>query len=182
MDEIDKLINDLEEKSKTSFEEIDLLLDSVDNLIQNTNKELSSENNNDDSKTREILSKKETELRKLKLIPKMNRICNSYYHKYKEVNKKIDENIKGVNYLNNKSLTKFIGNVDEKLINEMILDYLIRKGNLKTVERFIEESRVDPSKLMEDIKIFKEYYEIFNDLKNHKLNKLYEWCERNKEI
>ena len=44
MDEIDKLINDLEEKSKTSFEEIDLLLDSVDNLIQNTNKELSSEN------------------------------------------------------------------------------------------------------------------------------------------
>ena len=182
MDEIDKLINDLEEKSKTSFEEIDLLLDSVDNLIQDTNKELSSENNNDDSKTREILSKKETELRKLKLIPKMNRICNSYYHKYKEVNKKIDENIKGVNYLNNKSLTKFIGNVDEKLINEMILDYLIRKGNLKTVERFIEESRVDPSKLMEDIKIFKEYYEIFNDLKNHKLNKLYEWCTKNKEI
>ena len=112
----------------------------------------------------------------------MNRICNSYYHKYKEVNKKIDENIKGVNYLNNKSLTKFIGNVDEKLINEMILDYLIRKGNLKTVERFIEESRVDPSKLMEDIKIFKEYYEIFNDLKNHKLNKLYEWCTKNKEI
>ena len=152
MDEIDKLINDLEEKSKTSFEEIDLLLDSVDNLIQNTNKELSSENNNDDSKTREILSKKETELRKLKLIPKLNRICNSYYHKYKEVNKKIDENIKGVNYLNNKSLTKFIGNVDEKLINEMILDYLIRKGNLKTVERFIEESRVDPSKLMEAAK------------------------------
>ena len=74
MDEIDKLINDLEEKSKTSFEEIDLLLDSVDNLIQDTNKELSSENNNDDSKTREILSKKETELRKLKLIPKLNRI------------------------------------------------------------------------------------------------------------
>ena len=182
MDEIDKLINDLEEKSKTSFEEIDLLLDSVDNLIQNTNKELSSDNNNDDSKTREILSKKETELRKLKLIPKLNRICNSYYHKYKEVNKKIDENIKGVNYLNNKSLTKFIGNVDEKFINEMILDYLIRKGNLKTVERFIEESRVDPSKLMEDIKIFKEYYEIFNDLKNHKLNKLYEWCTKNKEI
>ena len=182
MDEIDKLINDLEEKSKTSFEEIDLLLDSVDNLIQNTNKELSSENNNDDSKTREILSKKETELRKLKLIPKMNRICNSYYHKYKEVNKKIDENIKGVNYLNNKSLTKFIGNVDEKLINEMILDYLIRKGNLKTVERFIEESRVDPSKLMEDIKIFKEYYEIIKDLNENKLDKLYEWCVKNKEI
>ena len=182
MDEIDKLINNLEEKSKSSFEEIELLLDSVDNLIQETNKELSSENNKDDSKTREILLKKETELRKLKLIPKMNRICNSYYHKYKEVNKKIDDNIQGVNYLNNKNLTKFIGNIDEKLINEMILNYLIRKGNIKTVERFIEESRVDPTKLMEDIKIFKEYYGIINDLKSHKLNKLYEWCVKNKEI
>ena len=182
MDEIDKLINNLEEKSKSSFEEMELLLDSVDNLIQETNKELSSENNKDDSKTREILLKKETELRKLKLIPKMNRICNSYYHKYKEVNKKIDDNIQGVNYLNNKNLTKFIGNIDEKLINEMILNYLIRKGNIKTVERFIEESRVDPTKLMEDIKIFKEYYGIVNDLKSHKLNKLYEWCVKNKEI
>ena len=182
MDEIDKMINNLEEKSKTSFEEMDLLLDSVDNLIKETTKELSSENNIDNSKTREILSKKETELRKLKLIPKMNRICNSYYHKYKEVNKKIDDNIKGVNYLNNKNLTKFIGNIDEKLINEMILDFLIRKGNIKTVERFIEESRVDPSKLTEDIKIFKEYYEIINDFKEHKLNKLYEWCVKNKEV
>ena len=140
MDEIDKLIINLEEKSKTTFEEMDLLLDSVDNLIQETNKELSLENNNDDSKTRDILEKKEIELRKLKLIPKMNRISNSYYHKYKEVNKKIDENIKGVNYLNNKNLTKFIGNIDENLINEIILDYLIRKGNLKTMDRFIEES------------------------------------------
>ena len=182
MEEIDKLIINLEEKSKTTFEEMDLLLDSVDNLIQETNKELALENNNDDSKTRDILSKKEIELRKLKLIPKMNRISNSYYHKFKEVNKKIDENIKGVNYLNNKNLTKFIGNLDEKLINEIILDYLIRKGNLKTMERFIEESKVDSSKLKDEIKIFKEYYEIINDLNNHELNKLFEWCERNKEI
>ena len=182
MDEIDKLINSLEEKEKSSFEDMELLLDSVDNLIQQTNTELSSENNNDDSKTREILSKKEAELRKLKLIPKMNRICNSYYHKYKEVNKKIDENIKGVNYLNNKNLTKFIGNIDQNLINEMILDHLIRKGNIKTIDRFIEESKVDPSKFLEDIKIFKEYYEIVNDLNDHKLNKLYEWCVKNKEI
>ena len=182
MDEIDKLISNLGEKEKSSFEEMELLLDSVDNLIQDTNKELSLENNNDDSKTREILSKKETELRKLKLIPKMNRICNSYYHKFKEVNKKIDENIKGVNYLNNKNLTKFIGNIDQNLINEMILDHLIRKGNIKTIDRFIEESKVDPSKFLEDIKIFKEYYEIVNDLNDHKLNKLYEWCVKNKEI
>ena len=70
MEEIDKLIINLEEKSKTTFEEMDLLLDSVDNLIQETNKELALENNNDDSKTRDILSKKEIELRKLKLIPK----------------------------------------------------------------------------------------------------------------
>ena len=182
MDEIDKLISNLGEKEKSSFEEMELLLDSVDNLIQETNKELSLENNNDDSKTREILSKKETELRKLKLIPKMNRICNSYYHKFKEVNKKIDENIKGVNYLNNKNLTKFIGNIDQNLINEMILDHLIRKGNIKTIDRFIEESKVDPSKFLEDIKIFKEYYEIVNDLNDHKLNKLYEWCVKNKEI
>ena len=182
MDEIDKLISNLGEKEKSSFEEMELLLDSVDNLIQETKKELSLENNNDDSKTREILSKKETELRKLKLIPKMNRICNSYYHKFKEVNKKIDENIKGVNYLNNKNLTKFIGNIDQNLINEMILDHLIRKGNIKTIDRFIEESKVDPSKFLEDIKIFKEYYEIVNDLNDHKLNKLYEWCVKNKEI
>ena len=182
MDEIDKLISNLGEKEKSSFEEMELLLDSVDNLIQDTNKELSLENNNDDSKTRKILSKKETELRKLKLIPKMNRICNSYYHKFKEVNKKIDENIKGVNYLNNKNLTKFIGNIDQNLINEMILDHLIRKGNIKTIDRFIEESKVDPSKFLEDIKIFKEYYEIVNDLNDHKLNKLYEWCVKNKEI
>ena len=182
MEEIDKLINNLEEKEKTSFEEMELLLDSVDNLIQETNKELSLDNNKDDSKTSEIFSKKESELKKLKLIPKMNRICNSYYHKFKEVNKKIDDNIKGVNYLNNKSLTKFIGNIDQKLINEMILDYLIRKGNIKTVDRFIEESKVDPAKFEEEIKIFKEYYEIITDLNNHKLNKLYEWCVKNKEI
>ena len=182
MDEIDKLINSLEEKEKSSFEDMELLLDSVDNLIQQTNTELSSENNNDDSKTREILSKKESELKKLKLIPKMNRICNSYYHKYKEVNKKIDENIKGVNYLNNQKLTKFIGNVDEKLIKEMILDHLIRKGNIKTVERFIEESKIDSSHLIDDIKIFKEYYEIIKGLNEHKLDKLYEWCVKNKEI
>ena len=182
MDEIDKLIINLEEKSKSTFEEMDLLLDSVDNLIQETNKELSLENNNDDSKTRDILEKKEIELRKLKLIPKMNRISNSYYHKYKEVNKKIDENIKGVNYLNNKNLTKFIGNIDENLINEIILDYLIRKGNLKTMDRFIEESKVDPSKLTEEIKIFKEYYKILNNLNNHELNMLFEWCEKNKDI
>ena len=182
MDEIDKLINSLEEKEKSSFEDMELLLDSVDNLIQQTNTELSSENNNDDSKTREILSKKEAELRKLKLIPKMNRICNSYYHKYKEVNKKIDDNIKGVNYLNNKNLTKFIGNVDEKLIKEMILDHLIRKGNLKTVERFIEESKIDSPNLLNDVKIFKEYYDIIRDLNGHKIEKLYEWCVKNKEI
>ena len=182
MDEIDKLINSLDEKEKSSFKDMELLLDSVDNLIQQTNIELSSENNNDDSKTREILSKKESELKKLKLIPKMNRICNSYYHKYKEVNKKIDENIKGVNYLNNQKLTKFIGNVDEKLIKEMILDHLIRKGNIKTVERFIEESKIDSSHLIDDIKIFKEYYEIIKDLNENKLDKLYEWCGKNKEI
>jgi hypothetical protein len=182
MDEIDKLINSLEEKEKSSFEDMELLIDSVDNLIQQTNTELLSENNKDDSKTREILSKKETELKKLKLIPKMNRICNSYYHKYKEVNKKIDDNIKGVNYLNNKNLTKFIGNVDEKLIKEIILDHLIRKGNIKTVERFIDEGQIDSSKLKDDIKIFKEYYYIINDLNNHKLDKLYEWCVKNKDI
>ena len=182
MDEIDKLINALEEKEKSSFDEMELLLDSVDNLIQQTNTELSSENNNNDSKTKEIFSKKEAELRKLKLIPKMNRICNSYYHKYKEVNKKIDENIKGVNYLNNNKLTKFIGNVDEKLIKEMILDHLIRKGNIKTVERFKEEGKIDSSNLTHDIEIFKEYYDIINDLKEHKLDKLYEWCIKNKEI
>ena len=182
MDEIDKLINSLDEKEKSSFKDMELLLDSVDNLIQQTNKELSSENNNDDSKTREILSKKESELKKLKLIPKMNRICNSYYHKYKEMNKKIDENVKGVNYLNNQKLTKFIGNVDEKLIKEMILDHLIRKGNIKTVERFIEESKIDSSHLIDDIKIFKEYYEIIKDLNENKLDKLYEWCSKNKEI
>ena len=51
MDEIDKLINALEEKEKSSFDEMELLLDSVDNLIQQTNTELSSENNNNDSKT-----------------------------------------------------------------------------------------------------------------------------------
>ena len=182
MDEIDKLINSLEEKEKSSFEDMELLIDSVDNLIQQTNTELLSENNKDDSKTREILSKKETELKKLKLIPKMNRICNSYYHKYKEVNKKIDDNIKGVNYLNNKNLTKYIGNVDEKLIKEIILDHLIRKGNIKTVERFIDEGQIDSSKLKDDIKIFKEYYYIINDLNNHKLDKLYEWCVKNKDI
>jgi hypothetical protein len=30
--------------------------------------------------------------------------------------------------------------------------------------------------------IFKEYYEIINDLDNHKINKLYEWCIKNKSI
>ena len=34
MDEIDKLINVLEEKEKSSFDEMELLLDSVDNLIE----------------------------------------------------------------------------------------------------------------------------------------------------
>ena len=177
-----KCENTTEKQICHSFEDMELLIDSVDNLIQQTNNELLSENNKDDSKTREILSKKETELKKLKLIPKMNRICNSYYHKYKEVNKKIDDNIKGVNYLNNKNLTKYIGNVDEKLIKEIILDHLIRKGNIKTVERFIDEGQIDSSKLKDDIKIFKEYYYIINDLNNHKLDKLYEWCVKNKDI
>ena len=116
---------------------MDKLLDSIDTLINETNNELSDENNKDESKTKDILSKRENELRKLKLIPKVNRICNSYYHKYKELNKKVDENIKGVNYLNNKDLTKFIGNIDEKLIKELIVEHLIRKGNAKTVQRYI---------------------------------------------
>ena len=129
MDEIDKLINDLEEKSKTSFEEIDLLLDSVDNLIQNTNKELSSENNNDDSKTREILSKKETELRKLKLIPKMNRICNSYYHKYKKV------------YENIKRLSPQLNEFFQKNILDIFRDY------------FCVDKTINPFVYFKDIKI-----------------------------
>ena len=137
MEDVEKALSFLEDKEKTSFEEMDKLLDSIDTLINETNNELSDENNKDESKTKDILSKRENELRKLKLIPKVNRICNSYYHKYKELNKKVDENIKGVNYLNNKDLTKFIGNIDEKLIKELIVEHLIRKGNAKTVQRYI---------------------------------------------
>ena len=182
MEVIEKEISALEEKEKTSFEEMDKLLDSMDTLIKDTNNELSEETNKNDSKTKDILTNKESELRKLKLIPKVNRICNSYYHKYKELNKNIDENIKGVNYLNNKNLTKFIGNIDEKLIKGMIVDHLIRKGNAKTVQKFIEESKLELSKLTKEIVLFQEYYDIINDLNNHKINKLYDWCIKNKEI
>ena len=180
MEEIEKEISSLEEKEKTSFEEMDKLLDSIENIINDTNNELSEDKNK--NKTKDILTNKESELRKLKLIPKVNRICNSYYHKYKELNKKIDENIKGVNYLNNKNLNKFIGNIDEKLIKEMIVDHLIRKGNAKTVQKYIEESKLELSKLTKEIILFQEYYDIINDLNSHKINKLYDWCIKNKEI
>ena len=182
MEEIEKEISSLEEKEKTSFEEMDNLLDSIEKLISETNNELLEEKNKDNSKTKDILTNKESELRKLKLIPKINRICNSYYHKYKELNKKIDENIKGVNYLNNKNLNKFVGNIDEKLIKEMIVDHLIRKGNAKTVQKYIEESKLELSKLSKEIILFQEYYDIINDLNSHKINKLYDWCIKNKEI
>ena len=182
MEDIEKTILALEEKETKTFEEIDTLLDSIDTLINDANNELSEEKNKDDSKSKEILSNKENELRKLKLIPKVNRICNSYYHKYKELNKKIDENIKGIYYLNNKNLNKFIGNIDEKLIKEMIVDHLIRKGNVKTAQKYIEESKLDLSPLNKDIIIFQEYYDIINDLNNHKINKLYDWCIKNKTI
>ena len=182
MEEIEKVILSLEEKEKTSFEEMDNLLDSMDTLINDSNKELSNEKNKNDSMTKNILNNKENELRKLKLIPKVNRICNSYYHKYKEVNKIIDENIKNVSYLNNENLTKFIGNIDEKLIKEMIVDHLIRKGNVRTVQKYIEESKFEASKLTKDILLFQEYYDIINDLNNKKINKLYDWCIKNKDI
>jgi len=182
MEDVEKALSVLEDKEKTSFEEMDKLLDSIDTLINETNNELSDENNKDESKTKDILSKRENELRKLKLIPKVNRICNSYYHKYKELNKKVDENIKGVNYLNNKDLTKFIGNIDEKLIKELIVEHLIRKGNAKTVQRYIEESKLESDSLTKDIMIFQEYYDIINDLNNNKIKKLYDWCIKNKDI
>ena len=176
------MISSLEEKEKTSFEEMEKLIDSIDTLINDTNNELSDEKNKNDINTKNILDNKENELRKLKLIPKVNRICNSYYHKYKELNKKIDENIKGVNYLNNDNLIKFIGNIDDKLIKEMILDHLIRKGNVKTVQKYIEESKLEISKLTKDIALFQEYYDIIKDLEYKKINKLYDWCIKNKEI
>ena len=182
MEDIEKSLSVLEDKEKTSFEEMDKLLDSIDTLVNETNNELSDGNNKDESKTKDILSKKENELRKLKLIPKVNRICNSYYHKYKELNKEVDENIKGVNYLNNKNLTKFIGNIDEKLIKELIIEHLIRKGNVKTVQRFIEESKLELDALTKDIMIFQEYYDIIKDLNNNKIKKLYDWCTKNKDI
>ena len=182
MEEIEKAILSLEEKEKTSFEEMDNLIDSIDTLINETNNELSGEKNKNDINTKNILNNKESELRKLKLITKVNRICNSYYHKYKELNKKIDENIKGVNYLNNDNLIKFMGNIDDKLIKEMILDHLIRKGNVKTVQKYIEESKLEISKLTKDIALFQEYYDIVKDLDNKKINKLYDWCIKNKEI
>ena len=182
MEDIEKTLSALEEKEKTSFEEMDSLLDSIDTLINETNNELSQDKNKDESMTKDILSKKENELRKLKLIPKVNRICNSYYHKYKELNKKVDENIKGVNYLNNKNLIKFIGNVDEKLIKELIVEHLIRKGNGKTVQRYLEESKLEIDKLTKDIMIFQEYYDIINDLNDNKIKKLYDWCTKNRDI
>ena len=182
MEEIEKVILSLEEKEKTSFEEMNKLIDSIDLLINDTNNELSEEKNKNDVNTKNILKDKENELRKLKLVPKINRICNSYYHKYKELNKKIEENIKGVNYLNNDNLTKFMDNIDEKLIKEMIVDHLIRKGNVKTVQKYIEESKLEMSKLTKDIMLFQEYYDIINDLDNKKINKLYDWCIKNKEI
>ena len=182
MEDIEKTLSALEEKEKTSFEEMDSLLDSIDTLINETNNELSQDKNKDESMTKDILSKKENELRKLKLIPKVNRICNSYYHKYKELNKKVDENIKGVNYLNNKTLIKFIGNVDEKLIKELIVEHLIRKGNGKTVQRYLEESKLELDTLNKDILIFQEYYDIINDLNDNKIKKLYDWCTKNRDI
>ena len=182
MEDIEKTLSALEEKEKTSFEEMDTLLDSIDTLIKETNNELSEDKNKDESMTKDILSKKENELRKLKLIPKVNRICNSYYHKYKELNKKVDENIKGVNYLNNKNLIKFIGNVDEKLIKELIVEHLIRKGNAKTVQRYLEESKLELDTLTKDLMIFQEYYDIINDLNNNKIKKLYDWCTKNRDI
>ena len=182
MEDIEKTLSTLEEKEKASFEEMDTLLDSIDTLIKETNNELSDDKNKDESMTKDILSKKESELRKLKLIPKVNRICNSYYHKYKELNKKVDENIKGVNYLNNKNLIKFIGNIDEKLIKELIVEHLIRKGNAKTVQRYLEESKLEIDKLTKDIMIFQEYYDIINDLNDNKIKKLYDWCTKNRDI
>ena len=182
MEDIEKTLSALEEKEKTSFEEMDTLLDSIDTLINETNNELSQDKNKDESMTKDILSKKENELRKLKLIPKVNRICNSYYHKYKELNKKVDENIKGVNYLNNTNLIKFIGNIDEKLIKELIVEHLIRKGNVKTVQRYLEESKLELDTLSKDIMIFQEYYDIINDLNDNKIKKLYDWCTKNRDI
>jgi len=64
----------------------------------------------------------------------------------------------------------------------MIVDHLIRKGNVKTAQKYIEESKLDLSPLNKDIIIFQEYYDIINDLNNHKINKLYDWCIKNKTI
>ena len=182
MEDLDKIITSLEEKEKTSFDEMGKLLDSIDNIISDTNKELSESNNKDESNTKNILMNNESKLRKLKLIPKVNHICNSYYHKYKELNKKIDDNIKDTNYLSNKNMTKFIGNIDEKLIKEIIIDHLIRQGNIETVKKFIEENKLDLALYSKDIQLFKEYYEILNDLNNHSVQKLNEWCIKNKAI
>ena len=98
------------------------------------------------------------------------------------MNKIVDENIKGTNYLNNKNLIKFIGNVDEKLIKELIVEHLIRKGNIKTVQRYLEESKLEMDTLTKDILIFQEYYDIINDLNDNKIKKLYDWCSKNRDI
>ena len=64
----------------------------------------------------------------------------------------------------------------------MIVDHLIRKGNVKTAEKYIEESKLELSSLKKDIMLFQEYYDIINDLNNNKIDKLYDWCIKNKEI
>ena len=51
-----------------------------------------------------------------------------------------------------------------------------------TVQKYIEESKLELSKLSKEIILFQEYYDIINDLNSHKINKLYDWCIKNKEI
>ena len=179
MDELNNSLLSLEEKSNNTYKEMNDLINSIENIITETNKELDNDENKDDNLTKEILNKKEKELKKLKTVPKLNKVCNNYYHKLKEVNEKINSNIEDKKFLDNENLKKFVGKIDEKIINDMIIEHLIRKGNVNTVKKFIEEKKLKYSS-DNDINLFQEYYLILNEIKEKKLDKLLEWCEKNK--
>ena len=180
MDDLNNALISLEEKSNNTYKDMNDLINSIENIITEANKELSKDENKDDNTTKEILNKKENELKKLKTVPKLNKACNNYYHKLKEVDETINLNFEDKNFLDNENLKKFVGKIDEKIVNEMIIEHLIRKGNVNTVKKFIEEKKIEYSS-DNDINLFQEYYLILNEIKEKKLDKLLEWCEKNKD-
>ncbi len=144
---------------------------SIRETLRNNNINLNEDNN---AKVNDMINKL-SKIEEHSYLKKYNNSANNYYSNLTKYSKSLSNNLENQN-VQEDIPTK----INKSSFVSILVKDLYRKGNFKTADSLIKESKIDFNEHYR--RLYKDLNIITQDLKNNKLESLNEWINKNKAI